>query len=92
MLKSILNTHQQVRDLNAAAFDAYQYETEGPLGKLRAATGKGYAEKARELPRDEVNKILGPPHVHLMNTIISWLLSMEIGANNRIAMAAIAEQ
>jgi hypothetical protein len=91
MIKSSLSSHQQVRDLNAAAFDAYQYETESELGMLMTTKGQNDAQKARELSRDEVAKTLGPPHVHFVNTFIKWLLSQEIGANNRTALTTVMD-
>ncbi len=90
IIKAVLNSQQNVRDLTAATFDVHQYKVDSDLGKALTETGNTYAARVREATKEEA-AAMGPPHVHPMNTLLEWAEKEEIGAQNRLQLQEVTK-
>ena len=93
LVKSNLQTHQKMRDLQGVMYDVFLVASELPAVKSMISAGQAYAQRVRATRENEgVATGLGPPHPQVWMALLEVLKEADVGAANRQKLAEVYER
>ena len=84
LVKSSLQSHQRIRDLQGVMYDVFILSADNPVPQAMVKAGQAYAHRAWQMRTSEgASSGLGPPHPQVWMAMLEVLKDADVGAANK---------